>query len=652
VYCRKSDIDNGGIAMNEQVFIIKVLNEETGRRIINYAKESLKNEADRYYNPTSIDEGILASLKTTTGLVVIVVYHIDESSNCEKIDEMMIGLGEVNEHLNITYKMKVSTTSPLVINNFVSNSEIDLKNDFGKASYVTVARSKVLIRQLEFIVNPPYIPKQNQNQEYKNSYNNQKLDELAQHNNNCRRMIGQLEEAKDRSEFQRDRERIVNSKAFRRLVDKAQIFTSSKGDHYRTRMTHTLEVAQISKAIATSLGLNVDLTEGIALAHDLGHTPFGHQGERTLDLILKNRHDVIQFPNNIKIHNEFGGFKHNYQGVRVLTHLEEKYIDYSGLDLSYQVLEGVLKHTGGKLKNCICCEKCDEKCFEIPEFMEIDFIDKLYPEQKFASTLEGQAVAIADEIAQRGHDIDDAFSSRLLDETEFLDSLDLKSMEELNTIISQSFLDIKESKRCFVDENELIRARIISDIVGYFLQDVIKESQIKKKKFEKDEEYFINHRFTSEIIMFSDTGKRANAYLEKIVSKKAINSLEVSKFDNNAEAIILALFKAYYNNPKLLHKGTLQRVYLDIRNHLNPYVSNNVIDFNNGDFNLVKKELNLIAKRKIPESDTALKIEDWSYQDIEYWEKRKILVRNISDYISGMTDSYALNEYNSIMHKK
>ncbi len=141
------------------------------------------------------------------------------------------------------------------------------------------------------------------------------LHKFAQHNEYCEKVWGLTESMPERGEFQRDRERIVNSKAFRRMVDKAQIFTSSKGDHYRTRMTHTMEVAQIARSISNSLGLNIDLTEAIALGHDLGHTPFGHQGERTLYDILAGNIDVglpLMVSKNV-----YGGFKHNAQSVRI-----------------------------------------------------------------------------------------------------------------------------------------------------------------------------------------------------------------------------------------------------------------------------------------------------------------------------------------------
>ncbi|WP_432664606.1 deoxyguanosinetriphosphate triphosphohydrolase [Wukongibacter baidiensis] len=166
-----------------------------------------------------------------------------------------------------------------------------------------------------------------------------------------------------RTDFQRDRDRIIHSKAFRRLKHKTQVFLSPEGDHYRTRLTHTLEVAQISRTIARALRLNEDLTEAIALGHDLGHTPFGHCGENVLNLIHK------------------GGFKHNEQSLRVVEKLEKRGYKEGGLNLTYEVKDGILNHTG----------------------------------EKVPSTLEGQIVKLSDRIAYINHDIDDAIRAKVLD---------------------------------------------------------------------------------------------------------------------------------------------------------------------------------------------------------------------------------------------
>ena len=251
-----------------------------------------------------------------------------------------------------------------------------------------------------------------------------KLRLSAQRSRYVKRVIDKGDIRENRTEFQRDWERIIHSKSFRRLEDKAQIYTLSKGDHFRSRLTHTLEVAQIARGIARELNLNEDLVEAIALGHDLGHTPFGHVGERTLNEILENE--------DVK-----GGFKHNFQGVKVVNYLEEKYGEFEGIDLTYQVIEGILKHT----KVCSCddnklCNKnkkreglnCKNNNYKIKNFLCNGEEEELHLEYNFATTLEGQAVAIADEIAQRAHDLDDGIASGIINEEKFLN--ELKEMAE------------------------------------------------------------------------------------------------------------------------------------------------------------------------------------------------------------------------------
>jgi len=182
-----------------------------------------------------------------------------------------------------------------------------------------------------------------------------------------------------RSEFQRDRDRIIHSEAFRRLKDKAQVFIFHKGDHYRTRLTHTLEVSQIARSIAKALNINEELTETIALAHDLGHPPLGHKGE-----------DVLQ-----KIMADVGGFNHNEQSLRVVTILEKKYPNFDGLNLTYETLEGLVKHNGPFLD----LNKIPQTIKDICLLLDIDF--------RTQSSLEGQVANISDDIAYLTHDFDD-----------------------------------------------------------------------------------------------------------------------------------------------------------------------------------------------------------------------------------------------------
>jgi len=190
--------------------------------------------------------------------------------------------------------------------------------------------------------------------------------------------------APTRNDFQRDRDRIVHSTAFRRLVYKTQVFLNHEGDLFRTRLTHSLEVAQLGRSIARALGLNEDLVEAVALAHDLGHTPFGHAGQDTLNECMQN----------------FGGFEHNLQSLRVVDHLEERYPDFDGLNLTFETREGILKHCARR--NALLIEAQE------PGGVAKRFLDGTQP------SLEAQLCNLADAIAYNAHDIDDGVRSGLL----------------------------------------------------------------------------------------------------------------------------------------------------------------------------------------------------------------------------------------------
>ena len=502
------------------------------------------------------------------------------------------------------------------------DDDTDISDDFDNKSYVMVRSVQSFADSVRDVLEKGLNPAGRS--DYKMIDLTYELSDYAQKNQMCRRMYGSLEPDSMRSEYQRDRERIVNSKAFRRLVDKAQIFSAEKGDHYRTRMTHTLEVNQIAKAISMGLRLNLDLTEAIALAHDMGHTPFGHQGERTIRDILKGDKCVNLFNIKEEYYEKLGGFKHNYQGIRVLTKLEEKYAEHLGLDVCFQVLEGVLKHT--KLKDA-----------QIEEFINEKFIEELHINMDFCTNLEGQVVAIADEIAQRGHDIDDAINSGLLNVDELLDSLAANKFKSLNEMLKKEIDNVKKRQRHYISEKELVIGRIISCIVGYFINDVIENSKNELNRYSKD---YSEGIFDEKLIAFSKPGKNCCDFLEKLINKRVIADSEVTRFDYNAEIIISKLFESYYKNPKLLHAGTLRKIYVDTMLHENAEVANSAIDLLNGNVDITRLEIEEITKKSI---DDITNIE----QEVIF-EKRKILIRNIADYLAGMTDSYAMNEYQKI----
>lgn len=580
------------------------------------------------------DDRIFLKLQKIIGETGLLVLLKREHGNTE----MAIGKAEIGKTgTGFWYKIEKIIHSSLQIQNLLSTSDIELSTD-NSQEYVYFEQSDLMIRHLLSTLQEPYVLHRNTEQSYKEYKGENALGEYAQRNENCERMWGLSQPHSERSEFQRDRERIVNSKAFRRMVDKAQIFTSSKGDHYRTRMTHTLEVAQIARSIANSLSLNIDLTEAIAFAHDLGHTPFGHQGERTLDNILKGKIDVGQCKEKEQ-RNIYGGFKHNFQSVRVLSALEEKYIPYAGLDVSFQVLEGVLKHTGCHFCQCSNCNlyqknHCKKGCCDLDEFINKEFRDKLYPEYEYPTTLEGQVVAIADEIAQRSHDLDDAFTSKLLGYEEFCDYLKFDKMQPLQEMIKETYAELWKCSRSYIDFHQMLYARIISDVINYLVNDVVRESRQQIDMFlrtGKDEFYLNNHRFSKKLIDFTEQGGMVCSLLEKLISKKAINCLEVTWFDRNAEVIVKEIFQAYYENPRLMHDGTLRKLYLDMQRE-----TGNALDFLHVDPIWVTEEFDRIRGAKYCAGD-------------EYWIKNKILMRSITDYIAGMTDSFATNEYDKLM---
>ncbi|MGJ0847754.1 deoxyguanosinetriphosphate triphosphohydrolase family protein [Tissierella praeacuta] len=535
-----------------------------------------------------------------------------------------------NPNIDILCDTLFFSDKKTIIEQFLLDINFDLASEFDKGIYITCKpiSSSTYLEFKNKLFNPYVIEGINpENQNYKPFDIEKSLDLnlLAQKNEYCIRPLAIQSPDNNRSEFQRDRERIIHTKAYRRLVDKAQIFTSNKGDHFRTRLTHTLEVSQIARGIAQRLRLNPDLTEAIAIGHDIGHTPFGHQGERTLDDILKGKIKLIPSEDDLDI----GGFKHNYQSLRVLTFIEEKYIEHDGIDLSYQTLEGILKHT-----------KCKDD-FDIKQFLIGGDEKYLFMDKSFSTTLEGQVVKIADEIAQRGHDLDDSFASGILNFDSFKLLCDVKYMDPIIEIVEDIKCQIDEYKnkrRIIIDETDTIRAILSSKVLGYLINDVITESEIRMKKYiNRKIEYFNqNHRVDEELISFSTSGKLVAEYLEKIISKNVINSFEVSRFDSKSALVIKKLFEAYYNNPRLLPDNMLKRLnkesyrqncdFPDFRSYANSYLDEEI------------KDLTQITIRQNTSSDLKQ----------EYKMKRKILARCIADYIGGMTDNYALNEYSKL----
>lgn len=641
--------------------VLIVRNNDVKSKIHAYAQESLELGEKRYYNTRTgtlnakklkqLKEGLQKDSKEKT-LILLISYNIADAKN---IEDVIIGTdANISESDNIEYFMKIQLTKESherVIQSIVDKIDLDIEKDFKEGCYVIKSDMDSLYQELNERIRAcneqvPYAEERDDQVELTDC--DYKLSSLAWRDSQAVRVYKNDDIAITRTEFQRDRERVVNCKAFRRLVDKAQIFSAEKGDYYRTRMTHSLEVNQIAKAIAYALRLNLDLTEAIALGHDLGHTPFGHQGERTLDDILSGRQFIdMGVDKELLKARCFGGFKHNYQSARILTELEEHCTEYPGLNVSIQVVEGVLKHTR-------------IKPFEIKleDFLREEYIQKIYidsnSEVQVCSTLEGQVVGIADEIAQRGHDVDDALTSGVMSIDEFVDRLKIDKCRQLQAEIEQELRSVEESKRLIADINELKISRIVTCIIKYFINTTIDHSR------EKIHDYLETENGTTtplleqnvKLVEFSQEVEAVNLYLERVVQKKVICNNDVARADYNANMVVKSLFEKYYSNPRLLHVGTIHKIFLETLRHKNKAVSNSAVNLNDGSIKLVNQEIEDITIRSV---DLDLVKEylqhrnfECSDRDIVIFEKRKILVRAIVDFIAGMTDGYALEEYNKL----
>ncbi len=623
--------------MEKKVIFIKL--KASACKSIQYFEQSFdafinNQNTSFYYNfPKYRDTTYLSELIDSSDYYFFALVHDNDENNNDNFVSAFLGTGTFSEeHKSLKIVAKYCCKDNNTVKSLRKLSNLDINRDFISGEYVNIEDSEYLFSQIDFILSAPHSFEKIDRVYDKIEFENH-LHKLAQRNEYCRRQYNLREPQDGRGEFQRDYERIVHSKAFRRMVDKAQVFSASKGDYYRTRMTHSQAVAQIARGIAAELNLNLNLTEAIALGHDIGHTPFGHQGERTLNDILHDKIHIIKNADLFEDH--FGGFKHNYQSIRVASILEEEYFEIDGMDLSYQTLEGMLKHTRLTKKGCI---------FKLDEFITAeDAKTELKYDNGVCSTLEGQIVAVADEIAQRGHDLDDALSSGIMSLEEFKKYLDFKKLHELKERIDKLFDDLDKAAcehKVFPDKNELMNSRVVSTVISYFINDVIKTSKNNMDNYSFDDFEANGHTIGNErLIWFSDDAEAINQYLETLIANRVINSSEVSLFDNNGVTIVTSLFKAYYNNPRLIHKGTQRRIYAETRRY-----TQNVVDFELGNHDVICDEIQKITAADLSDENEELSSE----LKEEYKQKRKILVRNICDYISGMTDTYAINEYRRI----
>ena len=332
-----------------------------------------------------------------------------------------------------------------------------------------------------------------------------------------------------RTDFQRDRDRIIHSTAFRRLKHKTQVFVNTSGDHFRTRITHSLEVSQIARTLSKYFNLNEDLCETLSLAHDLGHTPFGHAGEDELNFCMKN----------------YGGFDHNIQTIRTVSFLENRYYQFKGLNLTFETLDGLLKHNG-PVKNI---KKYD------------DILENNYLKKKINFTnkpsLEAQIASISDDIAYNSHDLEDGLNANLF----FLD--DLLNIPVLNKII------LKHKTKLKYYSIDLVTRQIIREIINEMVNDLIKTSKNNIKKYNL---YSLNdiYKTKHKIVKFSKKIENFDKKIKNFLKKKMYNNKNVKTNTLKGKKIIRKLFYALKKNPKK---------YIDVGKYNNSNIERSICDF-------------------------------------------------------------------------
>jgi dGTPase len=325
--------------------------------------------------------------------------------------------------------------------------------------------------------------------------------------------------SKTRSPFRRDCDRVIHSTAFRRLQYKTQVFVFHEGDHYRTRLTHSLEVAQIARAMARQLGLDEDLTETLALAHDLGHPPFGHAGERALDACLR----------------EHGGFDHNAQTLRVVTSLEHRYLEFDGLNLTWEALEGIVKHNGPLTeRDGTALGRYRERGLPLG----IADFDRVYDLELWSfASLEAQAAAIADDIAYDAHDIDDGLRAGLF-EVDDLKVMPL--MAEIIAGIDQHYPGLDNVRR----GAELVR-ELISCLIGAVVTEARRRLDVARPRSVED----VRHHGEALIAFSAPAAIEAEAEIKSFLKTRMYRHHWVMRVMGDAEALVRDLFERYQNNP-------------------------------------------------------------------------------------------------------
>ncbi len=307
-----------------------------------------------------------------------------------------------------------------------------------------------------------------------------------------------------RSEFQRDRDRIIHSNAFRRLVYKTQVFVNHEGDLYRTRITHSIEVAQIARSVARALNLNEALTEAICLAHDLGHTPFGHAGQDALNECMQ----------------PYGGFEHNLQSLRVVDELEERYAEFRGLNLTFECREGILKH---------CSVRNARELGELGE----RFIHRRQP------GLEAQIANLSDEIAYNNHDVDDGIRAQLVD---------LRSLREVRLFRRQ--YDIVVAQYPDLGERRLVH-EVIRRMINYIVVDLIRTTQTRLDAL-RPQSIDDVRALSKPLVGLSDTAREEHVELMEFLREHVYKHYKVLRMTSKARRVLKALFGALFEDVSLM----------------------------------------------------------------------------------------------------
>ncbi len=316
------------------------------------------------------------------------------------------------------------------------------------------------------------------------------------------------DESNSRSPFQRDRDRIIHSTAFRRLEYKTQVFVNHEGDHYRTRLTHSLEVSQLARSMSRSLGLNEDLAEALALAHDLGHTPFGHAGEDALGEVMK----------------PYGGFDHNAHTIKILTSLEHRYAEFDGLNLTWETLEGIAKHNGPVAK---------------PPRELAEYNKKHDLELGSYASGEAQVASLADDIAYNNHDIDDGLRAGLLS---------IKQLEEVEEV-AKIFHEVQK-KHPNIDEPRLTH-EAIRRLINRMVTDLITQTRknIAEYNIKNVEDI---RKLGKPLVFFSPKMQEINRALQAFLMKNMYRHYKVNRMASKAGRVVKELFEFFLNEPECL----------------------------------------------------------------------------------------------------